>query len=67
MPSEAGTTLGPYEIRSPRGARGQGEVYTARDTRLVRTVAIEVLPQHVAADSGLKQRFEREAKTVAAN
>ena len=43
-----------------------GEVYKARDTRLDRTVAIKVLPEHVAADPDLKQRFEREARTVAA-
>ena len=42
-----------------------GEVYKARDTRLDRTVAIKVLPEHVAADPDLKQRFEREAKTIA--
>ena len=41
-----------------------GEVYKARDTRLDRTVAIKVLPEHVAADADLKQRFEREAKTI---
>ena len=66
MPLEAGTTLGPYEILSPIGAGGMGEVYKARDTRLDRTVAIKVLPEHVAADPDLKQRFEREARTVAA-
>ena len=43
-----------------------GEVYKATDTRLDRTVAIKVLPEHVAADPDLKQRFEREARTVAA-
>ena len=43
-----------------------GEVYQARDTRLDRTVAIKVLPEHVAADPDLKQRFEREARTIAA-
>ena len=43
-----------------------GEVYKATDTRLDRTVAIKVLPEHVAADPALKQRFEREARTVAA-
>ena len=59
-----GTTLGPYEIEAPLGAGGMGEVYTARDTRLDRTVAIEVLPEHVASDPDLKQRFEREAKTI---
>ena len=62
----SGTTLGPYEIQGPLGAGGMGEVYKARDTRLDRTVAIKVLPEHVAADPDLKQRFEREAKTVAA-
>ena len=66
MPLTSGTTLGPYEIVAPLGAGGMGEVYTARDTRLDRTVAIKVLPEHVAADPDLKQRFEREAKTVAA-
>ena len=66
MPLTPGTTLGPYEIQAPLGAGGQGEVYKARDTRLDRTVAIKVLPEHVAADPGLKQRFEREARTVAA-
>ena len=59
-----GTTLGPYEILSPIGAGGMGEVYKARDTRLDRTVAIKVLPEHVATDPDLKQRFEREAKTI---
>ena len=66
MALQRGTTLGPYEIESPLGAGGMGEVYKARDTRLDRTVAIKVLPEHVAADPDLKQRFGREAKTVAA-
>ena len=66
MPLEAGTQLGPYEIVSAIGAGGMGEVYKARDTRLDRTVAIKVLPEHVAADPDMKQRFEREARTVAA-
>ena len=61
-----GTTLGPYQIDAPLGAGGMGEVYKATDTRLDRTVAIKVLPEHVAADPDLKQRFEREARTVAA-
>ena len=65
MPLDAGTQLGPYEILSPIGAGGI-EVYQARDTRLDRTVAIKVLPEHVAADPELKQRFEREARTIAA-
>ncbi|HKS73907.1 MAG TPA: protein kinase [Terriglobales bacterium] len=64
MPLTTGTKLGPYEILSPLGAGGMGEVYRARDTRLDRTVAIKVLPQHVSTDPDLKQRFEREAKTI---
>ena len=65
MALSTGTRLGPYEILSGIGAGGMGEVYKATDTRLDRTVAIKVLPEHVAADPDLKQRFEREAKTVA--
>ena len=61
-----GTRLGPYVITAPIGAGGMGEVYKATDTRLDRTVAIKVLPEHVASDPDLKQRFEREAKTLAA-
>jgi len=60
----AGSRLGPYEILSPLGAGGMGEVYKARDTRLERTVAIKVLPQHLSASSESRQRFEREAKTI---
>ena len=59
-----GTTLGPYKIDAPLGAGGMGEVYKATDTRLDRTVAIKVLPEHVALDPDLKRRFEREAKTI---
>ena len=66
MPLQLGTSLGPYQIDAPLGAGGMGEVYQATDTRLDRTVAIKVLPEHVAADPDLKQRFEREARTVAA-
>jgi eukaryotic-like serine/threonine-protein kinase len=62
----SGTRLGPYEISAPIGAGGMGEVYKATDTRLERTVAIKVLPEHVAIDANLKRRFEREAKTLAA-
>ena len=50
-----GVRLGPYEIVSALGAGGMGEVYRARDTRLDRTVAIKVLPEHVASDPELKQ------------
>ena len=66
MPVQPGTRLGPYEVLAPVGAGGMGEVYKARDTRLDRTVAIKVLPSHVASNPELKQRFEREAKTLAA-
>ena len=64
MTLQAHTRLGPYEIVSPIGAGGMGEVYKARDTRLDRTVAIKVLPEHVASDPDLQQRFDREAKTI---
>ena len=60
----AGTRLGPYEILSPLGAGGMGEVYKARDTRLERTVAVKVLPSHMSASADVRQRFEREAKTI---
>jgi serine/threonine protein kinase len=59
-----GTKLGPYEIQSPLGAGGMGEVYRARDTRLDRTVAIKILPNHLSLSPEFKQRFEREARTV---
>jgi serine/threonine protein kinase len=65
MPLINGTPLGPYEIVAPLGAGGMGEVYKARDTRLNRTVAIKVLRAHIAGDPEAKQRFEREAQTVA--
>ncbi len=61
-----GVRLGPYEIAAQIGMGGMGEVYRAHDTRLGRAVAIKVLPEHVASDPELKQRFEREAKTLAA-
>ena len=60
----AGTRLGPYEIVSPVGAGGMGEVYKARDTRLERTAAIKVLPSHLSSSEEVRQRFEREAKTI---
>ena len=60
-----GRRLGPYEILSAIGAGGMGEVYSARDTRLERTVAIKVLPAHLADRAELRERFEREAKTIA--
>ena len=60
-----GRRLGPYEILSAIGAGGMGEVYKARDTRLDRIVAIKVLPVHLADRSELRERFEREARTIA--
>ncbi len=59
-----GTRLGPYEIKAQIGAGGMGEVYRATDTRLDRTVAIKVLPEHLADDPQRRERFEREAKAV---
>jgi Tol biopolymer transport system component len=60
----AGTKLGPYEVVAQIGAGGMGEVYKARDTRLERTVAVKVLPKHLSSSPEVRQRFEREAKTV---
>jgi Tol biopolymer transport system component/tRNA A-37 threonylcarbamoyl transferase component Bud32 len=64
MPLTSGTRLGPYEITSPLGAGGMGEVYRARDSRLGRDVAIKVLPQHLSTSSEVRARFEREAKAI---
>src|ERR1700704_3487135 len=64
MTLAAGSKLGPYEIVTPLGAGGMGEVYRARDTRLERTVAIKILPPQFSSDPVRKQRFEREAKTI---
>ncbi len=61
-----GTRLGSYEIVSPLGSGGQGEVYRARDTRLDRTVAVKVIPAELAADPERRERFEREARAAAA-
>ncbi len=66
MPLNPGRKLGPYEVVSPLGAGGMGEVYKARDPRLERDVAIKVLPGNLAADPVALARFEREAKAVAA-
>ena len=62
MALEAGTRLGPYEILSPLGAGGMGEVYRAKDTKLGREVAIKVLPEVFAREP---ERFQREAKILA--
>ncbi|MGH9254272.1 MAG: protein kinase domain-containing protein, partial [Vicinamibacterales bacterium] len=66
MTLNTGTRLGAYEIVALLGAGGMGEVYRARDTRLDRTVAIKVLPADVASTPERRERFEREARTVAA-
>jgi len=66
MSLASGSRLGPYEILSPLGAGGMGEVYRARDTRLAREVAIKVLPERFASDADLVRRFEQEARAVAA-
>ena len=65
MPLSPGDKLGPYEVLSPLGAGGMGEVYKARDTRLDRTVAIKVVPEHIAQRDDSLARFEREARAVA--
>jgi eukaryotic-like serine/threonine-protein kinase len=64
MALASGTKLGPYEIQSPLGAGGMGEVYRATDTRLDRTVAIKVLASHLSSSPELKQRMEREARAI---
>src|SRR5512143_2035272 len=64
MPLSSGMKLGPYEILSPIGAGGMGEVYRARDPRLGREVAIKVLPASFSADTDRLRRFEQEAKAA---
>src|SRR3990170_3573936 len=59
------TKLGPYEVVAQIGAGGMGEVYRARDSRLDRVVAIKVLPAHLADRPDVRERFEREARTIA--
>src|SRR5438094_1743186 len=66
MALTSGTKLGPYEIQSPLGAGGMGEVYRARDTRLDREVAIKVLPVGFARDPERLRRFQQEAQAAAA-
>src|SRR5580693_10689442 len=64
MTLTSGTKLGPYEVVSPLGAGGMGEVYRAIDTRLDRTVAVKILPAHLSSNLEAKQRFEREARAI---
>ncbi len=64
MALTSGTKLGPYEIQSPLGAGGMGEVYRARDTRLDRTVAVKILPAHLSSNLEAKQRLDREARAI---
>jgi len=66
MALTAGSKLGPYEIQSPLGAGGMGEVYRASDTRLGRDVALKILPEFFARDPDRLRRFEQEARAVAA-
>ncbi len=66
MPLSGGTRLGPYDIVSPLGAGGMGEVYRARDSRLGRDVALKILPEDLSADPIRRRRFEQEARAVAA-
>jgi serine/threonine protein kinase len=65
MSLAAGSRLGPFEILAPIGAGGMGEVYSARDTKLDREVAIKILPDALAHDPERLTRFEREAKVLA--
>jgi non-specific serine/threonine protein kinase len=66
LPLAAGTRLGPYEILAPLGAGGMGEVYRARDARLLREVAVKVLPAELAQDPERLERFAREGRAAAA-
>src|SRR5580700_9955180 len=66
MPLTSGTKLGPYEIQSPIGAGGMGEVYRARDSRLNRDVALKILPSAFSTDAERLQRFAQESRAAAA-
>lgn len=66
MALKTGDRLGPYEILSPIGAGGMGEVYRAHDTKLNRTVAVKILPKDMTGNQERRLRFEREAQAAAA-
>src|SRR5262245_37803457 len=66
MPLSTGTRLGPYEILTPLGAGGMGEVYRARDSRLDRVIALKVLKDARLHDSDQRGRFLQEARSLAA-
>src|SRR4051812_32652272 len=64
MPIASGTRIGPYEITGWLGAGGMGDVYRARDPRFAREVAIKLIAQGLAGDSGRVLRFEQEARAA---
>jgi eukaryotic-like serine/threonine-protein kinase len=66
MSLSSGSRLGPYEIQTPLGAGGMGEVYRANDTRLDRTVAVKILPEHLSSPEA-RQRFDREARAISSS
>jgi eukaryotic-like serine/threonine-protein kinase len=66
MALQEGSRLGPYQITAPLGTGGMGQVYRAYDSRLGRQVAIKTLPAEFSSDAGRRQRFEREARAIAA-
>src|SRR5437763_9533972 len=66
MPLSSGTKLGPYQIQTPLGSGGMGEVYSALDSRLGRDVALKILPESFARENDRLERFETEARAVAA-
>jgi len=64
MALASGTKLGPYEVQSPLGAGGMGEVYRALDILLRRVVAAKILPSHLSSNPEAKPRFDREARAI---